>query len=151
MADWRIIQPSSNVEWETYFQLRFEVLRKPWNEPIGSEKSEDDATSLHALIIDNSDKAIAVSRIHQSANNQLQIRFMAVRPDFQQKGIGKIMLKFVEKIGVKQYPETTEIILHARENAVEFYKSNGYNLIEDSYLLFGEIQHYLMKKKVSRN
>ncbi len=148
MADWRIIQPSNNAEWEAYFQLRFEVLRKPWDEPKGSEKSDDDATSLHALIIDNSGKAIAVSRIHQSDNNQLQIRFMAVSPDFQKKGIGRIMLKFVEKIGINQYPETNEFILHARENAVEFYKSNGYNIVADSYLLFGEIQHYLMKKKV---
>jgi len=151
MADWRIIQPSNNAEWEAYFQLRFEVLRKPWNEPLGSEKSEDDKTSLHALILDNSGKAIAVARIHQVAGTQLQIRFMAVRPDFQKRGIGKIMLKFVEKIGLKQYPETLEIILHARENAVEFYKSNGYNVKEDSYVLFDEIQHFLMKKKVLRN
>ena len=148
MADWRIIQPSNSAEWEAYFQLRFEVLRKPWNEPIGSEKSEDDATSLHALILENTGNAIAVARIHQSINNQLQVRFMAVKHEFQKKGIGGIMLKFVEKIGVKQYPETTEIILHARENAVEFYKSNGYNIEEESYVLFGEIQHYLMKKKV---
>ncbi len=148
MADWRIIQPSNSAEWEAYFQLRFEVLRKPWNEPIGSEKSEDDATSLHALILENTGKAIAVARIHQSIKNQLQVRFMAVRPEFQKKGIGGGMLKFVEKIGVKQYPETIEIILHARENAIEFYKSNGYNIVEESYVLFGEIQHYLMKKKV---
>jgi len=148
MADWRIIQPSNSAEWEAYFQLRFEVLRKPWNEPIGSEKSEDDATSLHALILENTGKAIAVARIHQSIKNQLQVRFMAVRPEFQKKGIGGGMLKFVEKIGLKQYPETIEIILHARENAIEFYKSNGYNIEEESYVLFGEIQHYLMKKKV---
>jgi predicted GNAT family N-acyltransferase len=148
MADWRIIQPSNSAEWEAYFQLRFEVLRKPWNEPIGSEKSEDDATSLHALILENTGKAIAVARIHQSIKNQLQVRFMAVRPEFQKKGIGGGMLKFVEKIGLKQYPETIEIILHARENAIEFYKSNGYNIVEESYVLFGEIQHYLMKKKV---
>jgi len=148
MADWRIIQPSNNVEWEAYFQLRFEVLRKPWNEPVGSEKSEDDTTSLHALILDNFGKAIAVARIHQVDSRQLQIRFMAVRPDFQKKGIGRILLKYAEKIGLKQYPETKEIILHARENAVEFYKSNHYNVQEKSYVLFGVIQHYLMKKKV---
>lgn len=148
MADWRIIQPSNSAEWEAYFQLRFEVLRKPWNEPIGSEKSEDDTVALHALILENTGKAIAVARIHQLVHNQLQVRFMAVRPDFQKKGIGGVMLKFVEKIGVKQYPETNEIILHARENAVKFYKSNGYNVEEESYVLFGEIQHYLMKKKV---
>jgi len=151
MADWKIIQPLTARQWEAYFLLRFEVLRKPWNEPKGSEKSEDDTTSLHTLIIDNSETAIAVARIHKLNDNQCQIRFMAVRTDFQKKGIGKIMLKYAEKLGLKQYPETTEIILHARENAVPFYESNGYIVDSESYLLFNSIQHFLMKKNVSRS
>jgi ribosomal protein S18 acetylase RimI-like enzyme len=149
MADWRIIQPISNSEWEAYFQLRYEVLRKPWNEPLGSEKCIDDEVSLHGLIIDNFGNALAVSRIHQVNETQCQIRFMAVKPDFQKKGIGKIMLKFIEKIGLNKYSETKEIILHAREQAIQFYKANGYFIESESYVLFGEIQHYLMKKNVS--
>jgi len=151
MADWKIIQPSTSLQWEAYYQLRFDVLRKPWNEPKGSEKSEDDATSLHALIIDTSATAIAVARIHKLNEKQCQIRFMAVRPDLQKKGIGKIMLKYAEKIGLKQYPATHEIVLHARENAVRFYEANGFIVDSKSYLLFGSIQHYLMKKNVSQN
>ena len=42
-----------------------------------------------------------------------------------------------------------EIILHARENAVNFYKHCGYTVVEKSYLMWGEIQHYLMKKDLS--
>jgi predicted GNAT family N-acyltransferase len=41
-----------------------------------------------------------------------------------------------------------EIILEARENAVPFYKSIGYVIEKESYLLFGEIQHYRMKKEI---
>jgi hypothetical protein len=40
-----------------------------------------------------------------------------------------------------------EIILHAREQALGFYQKLGYALVEPSHLLFGEIQHFLMKKK----
>ena len=39
-----------------------------------------------------------------------------------------------------------EMVLEARENAVPFYKSLGYHIEQESYLLFGEIQHYRMKK-----
>jgi predicted GNAT family N-acyltransferase len=148
MADWKIIQPSTPEQWEAYFKLRFEVLRKPWNEPLGSEKSEDDVSSLHAMILEKNGNPIAVARIHQVNNSQLQVRFMAVSPHFQNKGIGKAILKYVEKIGLKQYPETKEFILHARENAVSFYSSNGYSIESQSYILFGVIQHYLMKKNV---
>jgi predicted GNAT family N-acyltransferase len=42
-----------------------------------------------------------------------------------------------------------EIILEARANAVPFYKSLGYQIEQESYLLFGEIQHYRMKKALS--
>jgi predicted GNAT family N-acyltransferase len=41
-----------------------------------------------------------------------------------------------------------EIVLEARENAVPFYKSIGYVIEKESYLLFGEIQHYRMKKGI---
>jgi predicted GNAT family N-acyltransferase len=40
----------------------------------------------------------------------------------------------------------TEIVLEARENAVPFYKRIGYTINAESYLLFGEIQHYRMSK-----
>jgi ribosomal protein S18 acetylase RimI-like enzyme len=39
-----------------------------------------------------------------------------------------------------------KIILHAREIAIGFYQKLGYETIEKSHLLFGEIQHYLMEK-----
>jgi hypothetical protein len=41
-----------------------------------------------------------------------------------------------------------EIILHARETAIPFYEKLSYQLQEPSYKLFGEIQHYLMSKKL---
>ena len=42
------------------------------------------------------------------------------------------------------------IILQARNNAVEFYKNNGFAIVEKSYILFDEIQHWLMRKELKR-
>jgi predicted GNAT family N-acyltransferase len=39
------------------------------------------------------------------------------------------------------------MILQAREGAVKFYQSLGYKVIEKTYLLFGQIQHYKMEKR----
>jgi hypothetical protein len=41
-----------------------------------------------------------------------------------------------------------EIILHAREIALPFYEKLDYTVVEKSHLLFNEIQHYLMRKKI---
>ena len=44
MVQSKIITPSSADEIKQYYQIRFEELRKPWNQPIGSERDsiEDD-------------------------------------------------------------------------------------------------------------
>lgn len=40
------------------------------------------------------------------------------------------------------------IELQSRENAVEFYKSCGYDIKEKSFKLWDVIQHYLMIKTI---
>jgi N-acetylglutamate synthase-like GNAT family acetyltransferase len=71
---------------------------------------------------------------------------MAVVDQFQGKGIGKQLLAYIEHLaktkGMKQ------IFLQARHNAVPFYKSAGYEIIEETFLLFGEIQHFSMEKQL---
>jgi GNAT superfamily N-acetyltransferase len=148
MSQWKIIQPNTPENWSTYYDLRFKVLRQPWHQPIGSEKVDDDAQSLHGMILDENGIALAAARIHQASDHQAQIRFMAVHPDFQGKGLGKAVLQFVELLGRKNFPGITEFCLQARENAVPFYSSNHYSTVEKTFLLFGEIQHYLMVKKI---
>jgi predicted GNAT family N-acyltransferase len=55
------------------------------------------------------------------------------------------MVYLEEKARLKGW---TEIVLEARENAVPFYKALGYTIITESYLLFGEIQHFRMQKQL---
>jgi N-acetylglutamate synthase-like GNAT family acetyltransferase len=70
---------------------------------------------------------------------------MAVQPTYQSNGIGANLMNTME---TKAWNSgATEIILHARAQALGFYEKLGYVCIEPSHLLFGEIQHFLMKKK----
>lgn len=140
-----IKSPITPDEWESYYRLRFKILREPWNQPLGSEVLADESEAIHAIVTDN-DQVIGVARMHKSGENQGQVRCVAVSTEAQGKGVGKaIMLHLEEKakeMGIQ------EIILEARENAVPFYKSIGYAIEKESYLLFGEIQHYRMKKEI---
>jgi ribosomal protein S18 acetylase RimI-like enzyme len=83
--------------------------------------------------------------MHQSGPSQGQVRCVAVANNQQGKGIGKKLMGFLEDTAKAK--GWTEMILEARENAVPFYKSLGYEILKKSYLLFGEIQHYTMHKK----
>lgn len=138
--------PVSKEDFENYYALRYEILRKPWNQPIGSEKDEQEDSSIHAFIKQNNE-TLAVCRLQMNSSETAQLRYMAVKSNLQGKGLGKIIISFLEneakELGAK------EIVLHARENALDFYKSCGYSIVEKSYLMWGEIQHHLMKKMIS--
>jgi predicted GNAT family N-acyltransferase len=139
--------PQTEQEWEQYYQLRYEVLRKPWNQPLGSEKDKDDATSQHLALFDERGDVMGVCRLQLNSPLEAQVRYMAVSPKVQGQSKGNLLMQAAEEAARKQGAE--KLILQARENAVRFYERNGYKVVETSYLLFNSIQHYLMEKYIA--
>lgn len=138
-------EPRTSEEWRAYYNLRWQVLRAPWQQPRGSEKDELDDEALHHMIIDNQ-QVIAVGRVHFIDAHTAQIRYMAVAPEYEKRGYGKQLLLSLEK-SVKEN-NIHEIILHARESVTGFYEKQGYIIIKPSHTLFKKIKHYLMVKKI---
>lgn len=125
--------------------LRYDILRKPWNQPKETSTDGMEDTTINAFIQDN-DKIVACGRLQENGNGLGQIRYMAVDANYQGKGLGKLIVVKLEdeakRIGL------TTIELQARENALEFYKSQGYFVRETSFKLWDIIQHYLMTKEL---
>ncbi|HHE40215.1 MAG TPA: GNAT family N-acetyltransferase [Candidatus Cloacimonetes bacterium] len=142
----KIIIPVTEEDFKRYYFLRWKILRKPWNQPIGSERNELDDSSYHVMVCEKDRVPIGVGRLHFNNPNEAQIRFMAVENDHQGKGIGTCIMNALEKYA--QEKSAHHIILYARENAVPFYQKIGYEIEEKSYLLFGNIQHYKMNKEL---
>lgn len=136
----------SKQELDAIMQLRYQVLRQPWGQTIDSATDEREETSINAYISDTSGLVIACGRLQQNTAQLAQIRFMAVDNSQQGKGLGRMITKALEEEGRKL--GVTTIQLQARENAVEFYKSCGYSIKEKTFLLWGQIQHYLMEKEL---
>lgn len=149
-----IITPQTPAHWAAYYRLRYEVLRQPWQQPPGSERAPDDdaPTTTHALLLAptatpgpaDAVQAIGVGRLHASAPGQGQLRFMAVAPVWQGRGVGRRLLQHLETAA--RHQQLHEIILHARAEAVPFYEHAGYAVVAPSHLLFGQIPHFLMRK-----
>lgn len=139
-----IRSPLTQTEWEAYYDLRFRVLRAPWNQQKGSERDAKEAEAEHFAVF-KEQQIIAVGRLDQLNESTCQVRFMAVDPLFQGKNIGKSLMEFI--LIHSQKKQEKNVILHAREMAVPFYERMGFQVTEKSHLLFGEIQHYLMQKK----
>lgn len=133
-------------ELEGILDLRYEILRKPWNQSSETATDELENSSINAFIVDENGKIIACGRLQENENKVGQIRFMAVANDQQGKGLGKQLVAALEKKAIELGLKSIE--LQARENALGFYKSCQYTIKEKSFLLWGQIQHYLMEKKL---
>ena len=139
--------PKTNSEFEAYFELRWRILRKPWGEARGTEVDELENTATHVAAFDEGRRLVGVGRLQQVEAALGQVRYMAVEPDCRSRGVGQAMLVELERLARRQ--GMTAIVLDAREPAVAFYLKNGYEVIGDSYLLFGEIPHSKMEKKIN--
>lgn len=140
-----IRSPKNQSEWDSYYDLRYRVLREPFGKPRGSERNEGDETGEHFALFEE-DQILAVARLDALSPECCQVRFVAVETNQQGKGLGYAIMHAVEEKAIKNGFE--KIILHARDYAVEFYKKQDYTLIGPSYKLFDILQHYEMYKNL---
>lgn len=127
-------------------QLRYLVLRHDWQQSIETASDNLERKSYNAFIENENAEVIACGRLQINPNNIGQIRFMAVAKNEQGKGYGENVLLFLEEKA--QSLQLQAIELQARENALGFYEKKGYHIVEKSFLLWGQIQHHLMSKKM---
>lgn len=142
----QVVTPQTPAQFEAYYDLRWRILRAPWSQPRGSERDEQEDQATHCMILNDQQQVIAVGRLHTLDADTGQIRYMAVVPDYQGQGLGKRILASLEDAARQQGLQT--LMLHAREPVVEFYRKQGYELLDQSHTLFGEIIHYEMRKNL---
>ena len=136
--------PETPEEFERYRDLRWKILRSPYNQPKITEQDDLENDDFPIMVCEVDGIPIGVGRAHFISEDEAQIRSISVEVEWSGKGIGSIVLKELEKIVTAKGAK--RIIIHARSSAVEFYKKNGYQVVEQSYTLFDEIEHFLMDK-----
>ena len=138
-----IRSPESAQEWEAYYNMRYEILRKPLDQPRGSERNDGDLTGKHFALFDNGILR-AIARLDEAEMGISQVRFVAVDSSERGKGYGRLIMEATEKSS--RDAGNTKMILQARDYAVDFYLKLDYTLIKKSHKLFGVLQHFLMEK-----
>jgi len=129
--------------------VRHPVLRE--GKPLESAIFPDDdlKDTFHVGVIYKGKPVGTVTLIKKnnenfSAENQYQLRGMAVLQAQQKKGLGALMVKKAEALLLER--GGAFIWLNAREVAVLFYEKMGYETYGDSFVVLGIGLHYLMKK-----
>lgn len=142
----RITSPVTEQEFEKYYDLRWRMLRKPWDQPAGSEKDDLEASSIHIMVCDDNNNIVGIGRAHFNSDVEAQVRFMAVEEGYQKMGIGGMVLTELEK-RIKERGASC-IVLNARDTAIPFYQKHGYLEVKKTVTLFGSIPHHIMKKDI---
>jgi GNAT superfamily N-acetyltransferase len=137
------------IDFAATFSVRHPVLRQ--GKPIEScfFDGDDFLSTVHfGLYYDK--KLVGVISVFKnknsifSAENQFQIRGMAVREEYQGKKLGKQLLLRGEEYVLSQKSDL--IWFNAREIAVPFYQNSGYEIAGNAFEIKEVGTHYIMYK-----
>lgn len=143
-----IVSPKTREEFKTYYDIRYKVLREPWAQPKGTEKDDYEPISRHFMALDDATgKVIGVIKLLEKEPGVGWFSHMAVLPAYQRKGIGKLLLNFIEEEARKE--GYTILGCYSRLNTTSFFEKAGYiiNGLPSHY--FGTTQVVWMEKKLT--
>src|SRR3954447_20391662 len=96
ISDLRLVEPTTAEELASYYDLRWRVLRKPWDQPRGSERDDLDENAYKLMFQTRDGRAVAVGRLHLNSPKEAQVQYMAVDPDYARSGLGSRILQGLE-------------------------------------------------------
>ena len=159
---------------EAYYQCRFAVLRQPLGFARGAERLADDVEAIHAYVEDEHEAIVCVGRAHligdESDGSQsdfpgasgpktpafsplsedknrpaIQIRQMGTLQTFRRMGLAAKVLHTLEE-KAKEVFSAKIGLLQAREEAIQFYESAGWTVIDQPYSIPNVGLHRSMMK-----
>ncbi len=143
-----VIRRANKNEIEIMYELRWKLLRKPWNQPKGSEKDDKEGDSIPFVILLDG-KIVGTARFQNNDNAEGQIRYLAIEDEFQRKGLGSKLIKYIELFALEKGSKYIKINAR-KKTAGEFFKRLGYEIIGEGPFLFNEIEHYIMRKELKK-
>ncbi|MFT6896227.1 MAG: thioesterase domain-containing protein [Paraglaciecola sp.] len=143
---YRIDTPVSEQDFADYFEFRWEMLRKPWNFPLGSEKDEYEQVSQHRMIRGANGEVIAVGRVHMNSAEEAQIRHVAVANDAQGKGLAKMVMSALESVARQE--GAVRMVTNSRELSIPFFTSCGFEIEKEAPNELGKLKRQQMVKRL---
>jgi GNAT superfamily N-acetyltransferase len=84
--------PKSPDEWDAYFDLRWRILRQPWDQARWSERDSLDDSAFHLFLLGSARKPLTCGRLYFNAPDQAELRFMVLDENARGRGYGSRIL-----------------------------------------------------------
>ena len=131
-------------EYNQTLALRDEILRKPLGLEFTPQELAMEQNAFH-LACWQDDTLAGCLVLMPLSGKQIRMRQLAVRSDMQKQGIGRRLVAYAEAFTRDRGYE--DMVLHARETAVEFYRQAGYD-VEGDRFIEATIPHFYMRKNL---
>lgn len=140
----------SKEELNLSFALRIEVFVKEQKVPMELEFDEKDNSenTVHVGFFDNN-KLIGVARLIDLDKDVIHIGRVVIDKEYRGQGIGRELIIGCENIAQQILKRKIIIELSAQIQAENFYKSLGYNRVNDIIYLDAGIEHVDMRKEIN--
>ena len=136
-----ITKPGENL-YDKTLDLRLRVLRLPLGLSFDENTPNEEFDHIHICLLED-ENLIACLILQPLSVHEIIMRQVAVEPNLQGKGIGRILVNYAEEIANEKGYKM--ISLCARENVIPFYEKLHYNVISDRFYEVG-IPHKSMQK-----
>lgn len=143
----RRLDPASAEEREALYDLRFRVLREPLGLARGTERitQDFDPGTTHLGAFTPEGRLVGCATLVEK--DGLQLRAMAVDPDWQGRGVGAAILRGAAAVAVGR---DTPLWCEARAHAVGFYERAGWEAEGEEFLVARIGPHYVMRYRGAR-
>ena len=137
-------------ELELGFALRIEVFVKEQNVPVELELDDKDYSdnTVHIGYF-HDDNLIGVARLIDMDKDVIHIGRVVIDKEYRGQGIGRELIIGCENIAQQILKRKIIIELSAQIQAENFYKSLGYNRVNDIIYLDAGIEHVDMRKEIN--
>ena len=132
------------------FALRIKVFVEEQKVPMELEFDEKDNSenTVHIGFFDNN-KLIGVARLIDLDKDVIHIGRVVIDKEYRGQGIGRELIIGCENIAQQILKRKIIIELSAQIQAENFYKSLGYNRVNDKIYLDAGIEHVDMRKEIN--
>lgn len=132
---YRLTRPACQADWEAYHAIRRSVHFE--DEEAGLDHDEDLAPGNFPLLLWLNDRPVGAIRIDSLAGGGAAFRLVAIHPDCQGQGHGRMLLRqaeaFARVIGAQK------AVIYSTLEAAGFYSTAGYSEDEWEDQYFGGV------------
>jgi len=135
---------SQHPNYQQVWEVREDVLRQPLGMSLKNEDLSMDAEDF-IFTANTGGQVIGCVMLHPVDNELIKLRQMAVYPQYQGTGVGRLLVQYAEAFATQE--GFKKIVLHARIVARDFYSKLNYAVASGEFTEVG-IPHVVMEKEL---